>query len=150
MDQPLQRAARVVGLAGPAAQRQQTEAFGSGDDLALDRGTDADDVIGVERETLAVGLQRARAAQGDVYLLLAKLLGTLGEHRASQTLGGVVVLGVFVGAGAELDNRDANRPDPWASRDTAHRAPLKEAFDGIDLVFLGVGHTARPPIPRSQ
>ena len=42
-------------------------------DLALDPGADPGDVVGVEREALALDLDLAAAAQGQVDLLLAVL-----------------------------------------------------------------------------
>ena len=55
-------------------RRQEADALRAWGDLALDVGADAGDVVGVQRVPLAVGFEGARAAEGDVDLLLAELL----------------------------------------------------------------------------
>ena len=65
---------RLVGLARIAAEDEHADAVGARPDLALGSRADPGDVVGVEREALAVDLDLAAAAQGQVDLLLAVLV----------------------------------------------------------------------------
>ena len=87
-------------------------------DLALDAGADAGDVVGVEREALAFDLDLAAAAQRQVDLLLAVLA--------------VVVLGVAVEVGRQVDHLHAERLDPELGPGALEGA----AVDGLHVVDL--------------
>ena len=69
-----------------------------GQTLRLVSGGDPGDVVGVEREALALDLDLAAAAQDQEDLLLAVV--------------GVVVLGVVLVAGGQVDHRHPERLDP--------------------------------------
>src|SRR5689334_5111994 len=82
----------IVCSAGKSADRQEPNAFRSRQDLAPRRRLDPDDVVGVQLVPVAVDLHVGRAAQRDIDLLLAELVG----GRIPGPLGRVVMLWVGV------------------------------------------------------
>ena len=98
------------------------------------------------RQLLAVGDDGARSTEGDVDLLLAELLGALGEHLAADPVWGVVVLRVGRRPRSISEiGEDPERAHPQVPSDAAQADPLEDPADRVELVDPLVGDVGHGP-----